>query len=161
MKRYAVELTEAALAAITDQAHYIKVVQQAPLNAERWLRRVWDVVDSLEQFPRRGALAEENDDVDYEVRQLLVGSPALLFTVDDEQNMVWVIALRGEGQLPRPENLPSGHSALEAERKIEALRQALTEGEESGVAGPLDIEEIILAARAKAGLPPSPPTSGC
>ena len=74
-------------------------------------------MDSLERFPRRAALALENDDVDYEVRQLLVGSPALLFTVDDERSVVWVIALRGEGQLPRPENLPSGHDALRGRLK--------------------------------------------
>jgi plasmid stabilization system protein ParE len=129
------------------------------MNAERWIQRVWDAVDSLEQFPRRGALAEENDDVDYEVRQLLVGSSTLLFTVDDERNTVWVIALRGEGQLPRPQDLPSGHTALGAERKIDALRQALAEGERSGDAGPLDIDEVLREARARAGHPPSPPKS--
>jgi antitoxin ParD1/3/4 len=40
----------------------------------------------------------------------------------------------------------------EREQKLEALRQALIVGEESGDAGPLDMEEIIREARHEAGL---------
>ena len=40
----------------------------------------------------------------------------------------------------------------EREHKLEALRQALTEGEESGPYSPFNIEEIIASARQKAGL---------
>lgn len=40
----------------------------------------------------------------------------------------------------------------ERETRLEALRQALIEGEESGSAGPLDMEEIIREARRQAGL---------
>jgi antitoxin ParD1/3/4 len=40
----------------------------------------------------------------------------------------------------------------EREQKIEALRQALIEGEESGVDSPLDMEEIRGEARREAGL---------
>jgi antitoxin ParD1/3/4 len=43
----------------------------------------------------------------------------------------------------------------EHEQKLEALRQALIEGEESGIAGPLDMEKIKRQARAEAGLAPS------
>jgi len=43
----------------------------------------------------------------------------------------------------------------EHEQKVEALRNALIEGEESGVAGPLDMEKIKRQARAEAGLAPS------
>ncbi|MAO23724.1 MAG: type II toxin-antitoxin system ParD family antitoxin [Phycisphaerae bacterium] len=39
----------------------------------------------------------------------------------------------------------------EHERKVEALRRALAEGEESGVAGPLDLDEIKRRARGEAG----------
>jgi antitoxin ParD1/3/4 len=39
------------------------------------------------------------------------------------------------------------------ESKLEALRQALVEGEESGEPTPLDIEEIIRSEREAAGLP--------
>jgi antitoxin ParD1/3/4 len=40
----------------------------------------------------------------------------------------------------------------EHEQRVEALRRALVEGEESGVAGPLDVEKIKRRARRKAGL---------
>ena len=40
----------------------------------------------------------------------------------------------------------------EREQKLEALRQALIDGEKSGDAGPLDMEEIIREARQEAGL---------
>jgi antitoxin ParD1/3/4 len=39
----------------------------------------------------------------------------------------------------------------EHERSVEALRRALIEGEESGVAGPLDMEKIKGEARKEAG----------
>lgn len=40
----------------------------------------------------------------------------------------------------------------EREQKLEALRQALIEGEKSGNAGPLDMEEIIREAKQEARL---------
>lgn len=43
----------------------------------------------------------------------------------------------------------------EHEQKIEALRRALIEGEESGIAGALDMEKIKRQAREEAGLAPS------
>ena len=43
----------------------------------------------------------------------------------------------------------------ERETRLEALRHALVEGEESGVAGPLDMEKIKRRAREDAGLAPS------
>ena len=94
MTNYSVELTDAALAAITAQAHYIAVESQAPLNAERWLGRIWDAVDSLEQFPQRAAKAEEDAYAKYEVRRLVIDSHLLLFTIDDDRRKVWIIGLR-------------------------------------------------------------------
>jgi len=43
----------------------------------------------------------------------------------------------------------------EAASQLEALRQALSEGEASGPAGKLDMEEIKQKARQQAGLTPS------
>lgn len=42
----------------------------------------------------------------------------------------------------------------EHERKVEALRQAIIEGEQSGDAGVLDMKEIIREAKQEAGLLP-------
>jgi hypothetical protein len=92
--------------------------------------------------------------VEYEVRFVLAGRESLLFTVDDERATVWVIALRGQGPLPKPENLPRSTGALEIERTIAALRNALLEAEQSGDAGLLHFNELVRKARRMAGLPP-------
>jgi len=67
MTRYAVGLTAAALAAITAQVRYIAIEAKAPLDAQRWLERIWHAVDSLVQWPRRSVKAEEGAYVEYEV----------------------------------------------------------------------------------------------
>jgi len=112
MTKYTVELTDAALSAIADQARYIAVGAESPSNAERWLQRIWDAVDSLDQWPRRAGKAEENDYVEYEVRQLIIGSHLLLFTVDDDRRKVWIIGLRHGHRLPRPGDLPADQDSL-------------------------------------------------
>lgn len=106
MSEFSVEITDAALAAIADQARYIAIECQAPLNAQRWLERVWDAVDSLERSPGRGPKAQEDAYVRYEVRQLIVGNHLVLFTIDEEDRKVWIIGFRHGHRLPRPTELP-------------------------------------------------------
>ena len=113
MTHYAVELTDAALAAITAQAHYIAVEAQAPLNAERWLGRIWDAVDSLEQFPQRAAKAEEDAYAKYEVRRLVIDSHLLLFTIDEDRRKVWIIGLRHGHRLPQSGELSVDQTSLD------------------------------------------------
>ncbi len=115
MTRYAVELTDSALASISAQARYIAVEAQMPVNAQRWLERVWKAVDSLEQWPRRAAKAAEDAYVEYEVRQLVVGSHLLLFTIDDDRRKVWIVGLRHGHRLPRPDELPQDHASLKSD----------------------------------------------
>ncbi|MEO0852134.1 MAG: type II toxin-antitoxin system RelE/ParE family toxin [Cyanobacteria bacterium J06648_11] len=106
MKEYAVEITQTAEAALHAHARYIAVEKREPMEAIRWLESAIDGVRSLRHMPMRCSLAEENSAVAYEVRQLLVGSPALLLTIDEERQTVWVFAFRGQGQLPRLNELP-------------------------------------------------------
>lgn len=49
----------------------------------------------------------ESEFVDYEVRQLVVGSHLLLSTIDEERRTVWIVGLRHGQRLPRPRELPS------------------------------------------------------
>ena len=120
MTSYAVELTDAALAAITEHARYIAIEGRAPENAKRWLERVWDAVDSLEKLPRRGAKAQEDDYVTYEVRQLVVDSHLLLFTVDDDKQTVWIVGLRHGHRRPRPQDIPPDLDALRGSDESES-----------------------------------------
>ncbi len=113
MTRYAVELTDAARASIAAYARYIAVDGKAPKEAERWLEGIWDAVDSLEDWPRRCPTAEEDAYVGYDVRQLVIHSHLLLFTVDHDRRTVWVLALRHGHQRPRPADLPPDPTSLE------------------------------------------------
>lgn len=104
--KYRVETTDVARDLIREQARYIAVDRQAPLNAARWLEQVWDAVDGLEQMPARCPLAEEDGTKPYEVRRALVGDYVLLFTIDERARTVWIIGFRHGGRLPRPDDLP-------------------------------------------------------
>ncbi len=106
MKRYTVELTDTAMDAIHAQLRFIAIEQRQPPHAERWLAMVWDAVDSLETFPHGQPLATENEDVPYEVRFVLAGHESLLFTIEEDQQLVRIIAMRGQGQLPISDDLP-------------------------------------------------------
>jgi len=103
---YAVEITDAVLDAIEDQARYIAIDHASPLNSERWIERVFDAVDGLSAMPQRHALAIEDEYLPYEVRRVLIGNHHLLFTVDERAKTVWVIGLRHGSRLPRPRDLP-------------------------------------------------------
>jgi hypothetical protein len=104
--KYSVEISDAAFEAIGAQARYIAIDCKAPLNAQFWLERVWDVIDGLEQMPGRHALAPEDAYKPYEVRRALVGNYSILFTIDEGAGKVWIIGLRHGSRLPRPEELP-------------------------------------------------------
>ena len=112
MRSFAVEMTASCVEAIAEQARYIAMVAQAPANAQRWLKKVLEAVDSLETWPCAASLAEEDAYVAYEVRQLVVGSHLLLFSVDQDQGRVWIIGLRHGHRLPRPGSLPDDIASL-------------------------------------------------
>jgi len=103
---YRVVITDEARARILEQARYIAVEAQAPLNAARWLTRVFEAADSLETMPHRCALAPENGYRPYEVRAMNVDGFLLLFTVSDDERLVIVLNARHGRQLPRPTELP-------------------------------------------------------
>lgn len=98
---YRVDLTDEAFDKIRDQARYIAEEGGAPLNAGRWLARVLDAVDTLEQSPRRCPLALEDPFFSFELRALNIDGFMLLFTVDDDDRVVRVISARHGRQEPQ------------------------------------------------------------
>lgn len=104
--KYVVEITDAAFELVRQQARYIAIDCNAPLNASRWLEQVWDVIDGLETMPNRHMLAPEDAFKSYEVRRAIVGDYFILFTIDAGAQRVWVIGFRHGGRLPLPEDLP-------------------------------------------------------
>lgn len=106
MKKYRVEMASQAIEGVTQFLDYIALVQQAPLNAERWWRKASKAIESLRFFPHRCPIAPENEFRDYEVRALIVAPCLFLFHIDDANASVRVIGFRHGRQLPAKETLP-------------------------------------------------------
>ncbi|QDU98592.1 type II toxin-antitoxin system RelE/ParE family toxin [Lignipirellula cremea] len=104
--KFHVRVALSAKAAIDEAIGYIAVERQAPQAAARLLERIWDAIDSLEQWPKRCSLAPENEFRDYEIRMRLVASFLILFTVNDDARTVQVIGFRHGSRLPIDSDLP-------------------------------------------------------
>jgi len=48
--------------------------QRATAAGGRWYRRLMDHIDTLEHNPQRCALADEAEEIDIEIRELLIGN---------------------------------------------------------------------------------------
>ena len=98
--KYRVRVDDGAARSIAEYAKYLAVDQQAPQAAQSMLERIWDAIDSLEQWPKRFPLAPENEYRVYEIRMAIVASSLLLFVVSDEERLVKVIGFRHGRQRP-------------------------------------------------------------
>jgi len=103
---YRVRITPGAEAAILEQARYIATEAQAPLNAARWLQRVYDAAETLEQWPRRCPLAEEDAYRPFEIRKHSVDGFLLLLTIKEGTQTMWVVAARRGRQKPKTHEIP-------------------------------------------------------
>lgn len=77
--KFTVRLTPDADEQIFDQARYIAEDQKAPIEAGRWLQRIYDAIDSLEEMPRSCSIAEEDAFKEYEVRKRGIDGFILLY----------------------------------------------------------------------------------
>ena len=105
--RYTVKLSVTVVQQITEYACFIAEQRRAPENAQRWLERVYDAIDTLDRMPQRCGLAPENGHRPYEIRRLLIGQYLALFTIDEGKRVVHVIGFRHGHRLPRLSDLPS------------------------------------------------------
>lgn len=85
--RYAQEEIESA---------YLWLKDYNTAYADQWFRDLMNVISTLQEKPRRCALARENDDFPEEIRQLLYGKPKrqyrIVFTVQEE--FVYILSVR-------------------------------------------------------------------
>lgn len=103
---YTVFVTVTAHEQIARYCRYIAEDQHAPENARRWSDRVYEAIESLHYHPYRCELAAENAYRDYEIRRLRIGRYLVLYSVDENQQRVYVIGFRHGARLPRPNDLP-------------------------------------------------------
>lgn len=64
------------------------ISQNSPENAENWLNRLLDAIDSLATFPARCAVAPENEFHQHQVRHLLFGEYRILFSITESRVLV-------------------------------------------------------------------------
>lgn len=106
MKSYRVIVAPVAAKSIGECARYIAEVGRKPETAAKWVEKVYERIASLEFFPQRHALAQENGHRDYEIRQQIIGNYVVLYSIDDDNAAVHVIGFRQGQRLPRPQDLP-------------------------------------------------------
>ena len=91
MKVFQVHIADKALDEIKSQFQYIR--GDSPGAAAKWLRDIHATIDTLERMPRRSPLAQENEHVENELRQLVFKKNwRILFTI--EGDLVHVIRVR-------------------------------------------------------------------
>lgn len=108
---YRVDLTPQALSDIEEAFQYID--QAAPTRSKRWLLRLMDAVNSLEDMPERFPIAPESKDFGKEIRQAIYGKRTgayrIMFRIFQEaagKGVVRVICVRhGARDRLRPEDL--------------------------------------------------------
>lgn len=69
-----------------------------PQAADAWLDEILDALESLAILPERCPIAPESDLFPVAIRQLLVGSVRILFTVSPETRTVHVLHIRHQAQ---------------------------------------------------------------
>ena len=90
--RYTVIATLEAQAGIRESFKYI--YERAPLNAARWLQGVWDKINTLERLPERCPRAREAEHLKRNLRQLLYKSHRIVFSIDKQKQVVYVLHVR-------------------------------------------------------------------
>jgi plasmid stabilization system protein ParE len=70
------------------------IAANSPRIATRWRRRLFAKFDGLALMPRGSSLAPEGEYVEFEVRQTFLGSYRILFTVRDEDQLVYILSVR-------------------------------------------------------------------
>ncbi|MAT14424.1 MAG: hypothetical protein CMJ46_04050 [Planctomyces sp.] len=76
----------------------------SPLNAVRWRKKLYEIADTLSQFPEGCSLALENEFVDFEVRQKLHGSYRILFTIAGDRVIILHVR-HGARRSMRPDDI--------------------------------------------------------
>lgn len=95
--KYTVEVSPLVMTAIRTQA--LRIADDKPIAAERWLRRILRAVEKLESMPRRHPISESiSDSLGLEVRRLIVGRYKLFFHVNDRARLVRVVLFRHGSQ---------------------------------------------------------------
>lgn len=99
MKCHVVNVAKSATLAIYEYAQMIQT--DKPIAAAQWLERLWDQIRSLETFPHRNPVSEqESRPLGFEVRKIPFGNYLPLYRIDEDKERVEVIRFRHAARLP-------------------------------------------------------------
>src|ERR1700722_10672572 len=96
MARYTVHFTDEAWETIQAQVRYIAIESQAPERASRWLTRLLDVIDALEELPKRHLVDQRQTQIHgKDVHRIVFERKFLVFyTIDENRRRVNVVSFR-------------------------------------------------------------------
>ena len=98
---FRVIVSETVLAAINAQVEYFISESAPPDRIQQWLLGLFDRIDGLYEWPERFPIAASVSRVaGYEVRRMNHGEYALFFRIDQEQEVVEIIAFRHGRRTP-------------------------------------------------------------
>ena len=80
MNSYRVIVAPIAAESIAEYGRYIAEVAGKPETAERWVNHVYDKIATLDAFPQRHVLAEENGHRAYEIRRQVISNYLVLYS---------------------------------------------------------------------------------
>ena len=93
--RYRVVTSASAVAALEEQAMYLREQGAPEDRVAGWLRRMLDAVDALEKWLHRHGVAHDvSDAIGFVVRRLYVDDYGVLYRVDDAAGVVEILAVR-------------------------------------------------------------------
>jgi len=90
--KYSVEMTPTAERELKSAFRYIHA--RSPLNAVRWLKKIHQAIDSLEDFPTRCGIARESAHLGETLRQFVFKSHRIIFFVDEPSKTVRILFVR-------------------------------------------------------------------
>lgn len=99
MDKYKVELAPEVFEQIQSIKNYITVVLQSPVNADRTVERIFDDLERLELFPKRGFDADEKVGVQLSKQvksrgiSISKGNYLAFYTIKEDEKLVYVTHL--------------------------------------------------------------------
>lgn len=96
--KYAVSSTHEADANIEEAFRYI--YERSPLSATRWLRGIYQAIDTLEILPRRCAVAPESEILGEELRHYIYKLHRIIFRIEEKAKIVRIVHVRHSARLP-------------------------------------------------------------
>ena len=103
MKHYRVVFTQTVNEEIDSQVNYLIEQQVSPERLTSWLNKLLEVIDSLEQWPHRFPVSQDETAIKgFEIRKLVFGNYLVHYRVDDDGQLVEVLSFRHGAQRLEP-----------------------------------------------------------